>query len=148
MAATAGQIAEAGRIPGERIATSIETSDSSTFTTSETALQSVTAAVVSGRTYRVKWATRLSSSVANDQIGANIREDSVAGAQLAGDNIQVFGASSTNGWPFRAEVEYTADATESKTFVATGTRISGSGNCFREAASNRPSYLYVDYIRG
>ncbi|MCI0687022.1 MAG: hypothetical protein L0Y54_07280 [Sporichthyaceae bacterium] len=147
MAVLAGETIIAGKVPGERIATDIDTADSATFTTTETEVQSVTAALVSGRTYRIRWATRFESSVADDRVIARIREDNSTGSELSNMVVRMFTVGSI-GWPVTIEAEYTAVATGNKTFSATGVRQSGTGNCFMEAAANRPSYLYVDYIRG
>jgi len=81
MAATAGQVATAGRIPGELIASSRATSDSATFTTVETTVLSVTAPLVSGRTYRVVFYGKFATTVAGDIGAARMREDNVVGAE-------------------------------------------------------------------
>ena len=146
MAATAGQIAEAGRIPGERIATTVETSDSTTFTTAETQVSSVTAPVVSGRIYRVRFAGGWATTVAGDFISVRIREDSSSGNILLLRVVDVFRTGSFTAAP-TLEVEYTADATEDKVFVLTAQRIAGSGTCVLDAAASGPAYLYVDFIR-
>ena len=137
----------AGRIPGERIATTSTTSDSSTFTTTEAEVLSVTAALVDGRTYRVRAHCRWASSVAGDRVIGRIRQDSVTGSEVTSANV-IADTTATNGWPMMIEAEYTATATGDKTFVVGGVRASGTGNCYMVAASNRPGYLYVDYIRG
>jgi hypothetical protein len=146
VAAVAGQVATAGRVPGERIATTTVTSDSSTFTTTETEVASVTAALVSGRTYRVRYAARFASTVAADWLMASVREDSTTGTRLTEDNV-ISEQSATAGWPVAGEAEYTAASTGDKTFVLTGIRATGTGTCRLEAATTRPTYLYVDYIR-
>ena len=146
MAATAGLRAEAGRIPGERIATTVETSDSTTFTTAETQVSSVTAPVVSGRIYRVRFAGGWQSTVADDTVSVRIREDTSSGTQLLLRVVDVFRTGSFTAAP-ALEVEYTADATEDKVFVLTAQRLTGSGTINLDAAASGPSYLYVDYIR-
>ena len=146
MAATAGQIAEAGRIPGERIATTVETSDSAGFTTSETQVSSVTASVVSGRVYRVRFAGGWASTAADDVVSVRIREDNSSGTQLLLRVVQIFRTGSFTSAP-TLEAEYTADATENKVFVLTGERIGGSGTCVLDAAATAPCYFYVDFIR-
>lgn len=142
----AGETIIAGRIPGERIATSIETSNSANITTTETEVQTVTAAVVTGRTYRVRWSVRVSSSVAADDITLRIREDSLTGTILQSETMDV---NVSNREPrVTLEAEYTADATEDKVFSATLVRTAGTGNVILNAATTVPTYLYVDYIRG
>jgi hypothetical protein len=147
MTAPAGGTATAGRIPGERIATTTVTSDSSTFTTTETEVASVTAALVSGRTYRVRYAARFGSTVAGDWLLASVREDDTSGTVLVADNM-ILEQVATSGWPVAGEAEYTAASTANKTFVLTGDRISGTGDCRLEAAATHSTYFYVDYIRG
>ena len=149
MAATAGLRAEAGRIPGERIATTIATSDSSTFTTSETQIMSVTASVVTGRIYRLRFVGRLSTTTAGDQGVARLRETNTSGTELQSavvDSTNTSGTLGTN--PLLMEVEWTASSTGSQTWIASAFRNSGSGTWHMEAGSNRPNYLYLDYISG
>jgi hypothetical protein len=143
----AGETIIAGKIPGERIATNIDAADSSNFTTTEVTLASVTAAVVIGRTYRVVFHGSFASSVAGDALFVRIREDSLAGNQLQSTAFTIDTTTGV-GWKNTLEAEYTADATEDKTFKLTGIRAGGTGNCRLEAASDHPAYLYVDYIRG
>ena len=143
----AGETIIAGKVPGERIATNIVTADSATFTTTETTVQSVTAALVTGRTYRVRAAGKANSSVTSDFTIWRIREDNSTGNQLQSDRVNIDG-SGVEGAKVEMEAEFTAGSTGNKTFVLTGVRSSGTGNCFLEAAAARPSYLYVEYIRG
>ena len=148
MAATAGQIAEAGRIPGERIATTTVTSDSSTFTTSESAaLASVTASLVSGRTYRVRFVGRWGSTVADDQVRARLREDDATGTLANFSASHLFTNSASGNDLMLVEAEFTASSTGSKTFVITGQRTAGSGSCRLDAEAAGPAFLYVDFIR-
>ncbi|MGH6693423.1 MAG: hypothetical protein ACREF4_22365 [Gammaproteobacteria bacterium] len=141
----AGQTIVAGQVPGERVATDIETIDSANVTTTETVVQTVVAPVISGRTYRVRWHGDLASSVAADIFFVKIREDTVAGNTL---DFRRYRAHTTDNFPYSTEVEYTADATEDKTFVFTLVRSAGTGNGRLDATSTSPAYLYVNYIRG
>lgn len=134
-----------GRIPGERIETSEITSPSSDVTTTETTVASVTADVVSGRTYRITADVALEGSVAGDRFSVRIREDDSSGAQL---QRREFDVEYTDYIPYHLEVEFPASSTVSKTFVVTLERESGSGDLRINAFSSRPSYLYVDYVRG
>jgi hypothetical protein len=148
VAVLAGASVVAGQVPGERIATQTDTADTSTFTTTETTVSTVTADLVNGRTYRVRFVGRFQSDVAGDSVNARLREDSSAGTQMQG--TRVYSATATAGFGFTIsfEAEYTAVATASKTFVATGERSVGSGNVMCEGSATAPRYLYVDYIRG
>lgn len=146
---SAGESVIAGRMPGERIATQIDTADTATFTTTETTVSSVTAALVTGRTYRVSFRGTMQSDVAGDLINARIREDNSTGNQLQLRREQSTTATAGSGPSFDQEAEYTAVATGNKTFVATGVRAAGgTGNITCEGAVTQPRYLYVDYIRG
>lgn len=131
--------------PFKRIATTVETTDSATFTGTETVIGTVTAALVSGRTYRVRVHTRIGTTVANDIAIVRLREDNVTGTEMTSARS---GAMDTSGLGnvITAEAEYTAAATANKTFVVTGIRTTGTGNLRRVAATNRPAYLYVDYV--
>ena len=144
---SAGESVIAGRMPGERIATQIDTADSGTFTTTETTVQTVVAALVNGRTYRIKHHTRWGTSVSGDRINSRLREDNSVGNELQSANVIVDVTATGSGFPGDLEVEYTAVATGNKTFVATGDRSTGTGVITCEGAAT-PRYLYVDYIRG
>lgn len=147
----AGESIIAGQVPGERIATDIVTADSSTFTTTETSVQSVTAALVSGRIYRVRWCVHWGSSVEGDRVQIRIREDSGTSGtilqEFTGESTAAHGGSSLGEYD-TPEAEYTAVSTGNKTFSGTMVRSSGTGNVQLEGASTRPNYMYVDYIRG
>src|SRR5262245_10431453 len=82
MAVLAGASAIAGMMPGERIATDIVTADSSTFTTTETVVQTAVAALITGRIYKVKWFGHWGSSVSGDRFQWRIRETNVSGTVL------------------------------------------------------------------
>lgn len=144
---SAGQLLVAGRIPGERIATSVDTADSATFTTIETVVGTVTAALVGGRTYRVRWVGSAQSTVADTGFLARIREDSLTGVLLVERTVWV-ATTTSSGVPADIEVEYAAVASGNKTFVATGAQNGGTGTLHADGLSTRPRYLYVDYIRG
>lgn len=146
---SAGQQLVAGRIPGERIGTTIVTSDSSNFTTTETTVMSVTVPLVDGRTYAIYAYPKFASSVDNDDITANIREDNVSGTGLQQDSYELVNdTQSTRGMSLPMYAEYTASATGNKTFVVSAVRAAGTGNIRLEAAADKPSYLFVEYISG
>lgn len=129
----------------QRIATEVQTADSAGFT-AETVVMSVTALLEIGRTYRVKFHGRFGGST-GDTLGGLLREDGLAGTEMSGqvDAVQ----PGVAGGVFGFEAEFTAVSTGNKTFVVTGRRVSGTAGDMRlEAATTRPAYLYVDYIRG
>jgi len=147
MTVTAGQRIIAGKMPGERIATDTDTANSGAVTTTEVSCQEVTAPLVSGRLYRIRWASQINSTVADDTVISRIREDSgIAGTQLFGTHTEI-GAANL-GQPVVIEAEYTALATGDQTFSGTLIRNSGSGNVARVAGSTAPSLLYVEYVSG
>jgi hypothetical protein len=105
----------------------------------------VVAPVVTGRVYKVSVNMALTASVASDDCQINMREDTVSGTLMQADVID---APIVNRIPrVVLEAEYTADATEDKTFVVTIDRVAGSGTFTLTASANRPAYLYVDFIR-
>ena len=128
-----------------RIATTIETSDSSTFTTTLTAIASVTAALVSGRTYKVRAITHLRTTVAADTANVQLREDNTAGTEMQTAAAVEIPSTTAGGHYFTLETEFTAVSTANKTFVLCAQRASGTGTLVREAAGIRPTLLYVDY---
>jgi hypothetical protein len=146
---SAGQQLVAGRIPGERIATTVATSDSATFTTTATTVLTVVAPLVTGRRYAVWTYVRFDSSVDNDDVQASIKEDSSSGTTIAtivGELVADNQAGA--GMPFYIYGEFDAVATGDKTFVVTGQRNAGTGNVKMESAVGRASYLAVEYISG
>lgn len=142
---TAGQRLTA-EILNEREATTVATTDSSTFTTTETVADSVTASLVSGRIYRVRWSGGGVSTVAGDILLVRLREDSVTGTVLCERNFYI-ASTSSGGFGSEIEAEYTAVSTGSKTFVIAGVRNGGTGTLHIDGASTRPRYLYVDHVR-
>jgi hypothetical protein len=144
---SAGQRLVAGRIPGERIATTIVPTDSSTFT-AETIVASVTAPLVSGRTYRVRFHGQFQSSVSGDRVFVRMRQNDISGSTINVTLLIITASASSPGWATTLEAEFVATSTGNKTFVVTGLRASGTGNINLEASGSWPTFLYVDYIRG
>lgn len=142
---SAGQQLVAGRIPGERIATSIETSDSADFTGTAIEIQSVTAALVAGRVYRVRTVQGYAATSDDNGVQVQLLEDSTSGTEFARAGGVLL---SIGTYTIVAEGEFTAASTANKTFVAVASRAQGTGNCRLEAAAGRPAFMYVDYIRG
>lgn len=128
-----------------RVATTLRTSAVGTFT-SETVTDTVTASLVSGRTYGIYWYTQTQSSVAGDAVGVKIREDSVSGTILTNQRVEC--ADSGAGYGVAQYAEYTAGSTGSKTFVGTQVRSTGTGNITSGASANQQSVIFVDYISG
>ncbi|HEX6682425.1 MAG TPA: hypothetical protein VF062_06495 [Candidatus Limnocylindrales bacterium] len=143
---SAGQLLIAGRIPGERIQTTVITADSATFTTTEIVVATGTAApLVAGRIYMVVFDAGFQTTV-DGILRVMIREDNLAGTSI---QIRDFFIDNTGtASAARVEVEFEAQATGNKVFVATGDMLSGGGTANLNASGTLPSYLYVDYVRG
>jgi hypothetical protein len=146
MPTTAGFQLVAGRIPGERIATTTRTSSTAGFTTTETVSDTVTAPLVSGRTYKVTAWVLCRTNTANDSMNVRIREDNLTGTEMQAARIYLPIITTTFVAPL--EALYTAVSTGDKDFVVTGVRASGTGTLLLAAAATQPVYLYVDYISG
>lgn len=132
---------------GGRIATSIETTNSSDFT-SETSIGSVTGNVVAGRTYSVSCNASVRGNNAGDLVACRIREDTVGGAQRQRGYVVIGSASEVRSFDVPLYYEFQAAATESKTFHVTASRIAGSGTIGRRAAGDEPQITHMDYVRG
>jgi hypothetical protein len=131
-----------------RVATTERESNSSNITsTTESTVDSVTASLVAGRTYRVTWAGAIFSSVKDGVARARIREDNSTGTQLAFAQAETANQTASAASNYRMEAEYTAPSTASKTFVAAVQRLTGTGNVVAQASATNPTYLYVDYVR-
>lgn len=144
---SAGQRLVAGRIPGEEIALTTNTSDSSTWTTTETETDSVTAPLVSGRTYKIRWSGAIVTTVAGDVDLLRIREDNTTGTALQTRGLYL-GSTISGGIPCTLEARYTAVATADKTFVVTGIRNAGTGTHHGDGDPTRPRHTYVEYVSG
>jgi len=141
----AGQTIRAGLMSGEVIAVDTVTSNSSTFTTTETTVQSVTASLIDTVVYDVYAYTHFNADAVVTEMTARLREDNSTGTELWNSYtgaINFLTTSALGNW-FVLAGSYTASSTGSKTFVLTGLRTGGAGNCKLVAASNRPSKLLV-----
>jgi hypothetical protein len=128
-----------------RIAITNRTTNSSTFT-SEAVITSVTAALESGKTYRLTWVVDVASTVLGDTARWRIREDNIAGAtrQLT----HTYMSMANNDFGAILQADYTAVATGNKTFVGTCHRSLGTGTFSCNANANEPSSFTVDYVSG
>ena len=144
---SAGLRLVAGRIPSERIATTTSTSDSGTWTTTETVTETVTAPLVTGRLYRIRWSGGIVTTVGTDLVLIRIREDNLTGTLITERNFYL-ATTSSGGHGTELEGTFTAVATGDKSFVITGVRNAGTGTHHADGTATRPRYLYVDYISG
>jgi hypothetical protein len=121
------------------------TSTSSGIVGTEAVIDTVVVPVVAGRTYAVVWDSCWQASAVSGQIRCRIREDNLTGNQLQLRQLHApLVATQSEGQ--RVMAEYTADATEDKTFVLTAVRQSGTATWTSVAGSDNPSYFYADYI--
>lgn len=128
--------------PGFLVASSEETSDSTTFT-AETEIGSITGSLVDGVEYEIAGFAQVRSSVLTDLAQVTLREDSTSGTQI--DRTRDILNASADGSPQKIPIRahYTATASGSKTFVLTCFRVSGTGNIQREAGATHPQLLTI-----
>jgi len=128
-----------------RIATTKREANSAAIGTTETTIDSVTAALTDGMIVRIRCVVFIQASVAADDCQVNIREDNASGTILTAyaQDIPI----TTRPLLIELEAEYEATATGNKTFVTTLDTVVGAGNMTAVASATRPSFLYVDYIR-
>ncbi len=119
--------------------------DSSTFTTIETAIATVTAALISGKRYKIVLSTHIGTTNAGDTVDIGIRETNASGTELNRSVAEPIPSTTAAGHYFRLEAEFTATATGNKVFAGTAQRNTGTGTLRREAAAIRPTSMYVEY---
>lgn len=125
-----------------RVAVANATADSAAFTTTESLILSASGFVVAGQRYACVARGNWGSTVTGDTIIDRIREDSVTGNVLATGQLANVNTSSV-GWSDMLYGEYTAAATAAKTFVLTGVRNGGTGNCLLRAGAGRNAWISV-----
>ena len=140
----AGSLSNNGDPVISRANTNVNTSSTPSFTNTETVTDTVTALLVDGATYEITWTANITASVATDTLLTRIRQDNLAGAQLAGGRV-IPNTTATYG-PILLRARYTATASANKTFVVTGVRNAGAGNFVRFGNADNPSILSVDRV--
>lgn len=142
MAVAVGDPVILARLPGYRVATTTVTADSAALT-SELVVASVTGSLISGVKYRIIFQGHFQETgAANTSVHCALRQDSISGTIMGQVDIQIIDALAGNLVACRAEAEYTAAATASKTFVATAT----SAAAILNAGSTFPSWLYIEVV--
>jgi len=111
-----------------------EVSDTSTITTTETVVGTLTFAATNTAVYETRWSPKTLQSVAGDYFLYQIREDSVSGTIL--DAWGFSNGTATFSQQRTIFLHYTASASGTKSLVITLSRLSGSGNIIRNAKSN------------
>jgi hypothetical protein len=133
------------------IAQSVYTADSSTWTSTETSIMTVTANLVSGQTYMIEMDCNIGTSAVTytwsstnaEASSVRIREDTVSGNQLAQGQVFMSAASSV-GFALTVRVPYTATATGEKTFVAGAQKSNSSAAThIMRAATSRPGLFTI-----
>jgi hypothetical protein len=135
-----------GLFPGTRIATSERTSDVSTFT-AETVTDTVTGDLIEAYTYRIVGFITARSTVVNDVDLIRIREDGLGGTIMRNFRIVIPQIGAGTDFFAYTETQYVPAANETKTFVLTGARASGSGSITHTAGPTNPAYLYIDFVQ-
>lgn len=138
------------RALNRRIATTTGDTDLTAATyASVAAVENVVAALVAGRTYRVRYVFNMSFANAGDRATVRLRDasGSAGGAQIS--YITVFTPAAGVVVPGIVECDYLASATGNKTFQVTCERggLAASTLQFRGAAS-QPRSLTVEYVSG
>lgn len=137
------RIAAAEAAPvGMLVGSSTETSDSGTFT-SETQIGAVTFTEISGYVYLIECGVQLASATVTDIVQGTLRENSSAGTERHSGRFPAQTSDQARPIVISLAYLYTAAATGSKTFVATGQRVSGGGNVKREAGTTHPQLFVV-----
>ena len=127
----------------QRLATSTRTTTPGTFT-AETITDTVTFNAVNTGVYGINYIGSFASSVGTDLIRNFLREDNVTGTSRCGGSWPLPAANTAQFIVLYAE--WTATATGSKTFVATGQRLSGTGNITASGSVNSPAVLSVERL--
>lgn len=130
-------------MPGYEAGVSTYTSDSSTFTTTETEIASITVSLINGVTYDLRCDAHISSSTAGDTVTCRIREDNSSGTEVQVVSGNTVSTSGNRPVVIPVWGRYTATATGSKTFSVTAVRQAGGGNIFREVSSVAPMIFTV-----
>lgn len=138
----AGEIIRAGPVNTRR-GTTTATTTTATFT-AETVTDTLTVDLIEDARYLIEWYGFFASTVAADDVTGRLREDNVTGTLMRSMREDLPSANQSRMFYMRAE--YTATATGSKTFVATGERAAGTGNITRNATATSPVLFTCDRI--
>lgn len=129
----------------------VRTAPSSTFTTTEVVLDTLTVSLVAGVTYRITWDTQMGTSsgttatVTNERVRFAIREDNISGTVIALRDVStIFGGGVSH--PMFLQARFVAAANGNKTFVGTGDRQSGAGNIQSYADASSPVFFRVETL--
>jgi hypothetical protein len=130
-----------------RIGSASLLANSATITsTTPTSVLTLSANLISGKTYAIVFTGRPSSSVAGDFAIVRIKTVSATGTDL--NHATIFLGSATGaGLELECYAEFTAASTGAVLFVATLERVTGgTGNIILRASSTGPAFLTCDYL--
>lgn len=132
--------ADVTALEGRLSLTNATSNAAATSGTTELIVDQVTAAVVSGRRYKIEWVLSFSGTVTDDRFFLIIRAGStVADTQLKFSTVEInnqFDAIVTTFW--------TAGSTGNQTFTATARRSSGTGTLTAAGSATNPRHLSVE----
>ena len=111
--------------------------------TTELTIESLTCAVVSGRTYRITWVVTWQGSVAADRFLMRLR---AAGSQITYDTAVI--ASTGAVEQDTVATDWTSGTTGNVTFTGTFQRNAGTGTLTAKGAGSQMRILSVDYVSG
>lgn len=128
-----------------QVGLSTRTSNTGGITTTETVLDTVTATLVAGRTYRITYNTNAASTVLTTMARFRIREgNGIAGTmrQLANTVPAIINSD----FGVTLVGRFTAVSSGSQTFSGTLVRASGTGTLSSNANTNQPTYMTIERV--
>jgi hypothetical protein len=134
----AGETIKASRVPRLLDRDSL-TATTANVTSVETVVMTVTADLIAGQTYKIITWGRYDVSVNGDDPFIRIKEDGTSGTQLQGDVWDI--PDQAHAWSKTLTGFYTAASDETKSFVHTIVRNTGTGNLTIAASSSVPAYM-------
>lgn len=148
MSVSAGQLLIAGMFPRQLIARTKVTSDSASFTTTETVGASVTGDLVVAHTYLVYayFKINYTGGTTESAMQQRIRLDDENGELLQVQLQQTSDNTGSTGIGYSIEVEYDAEESGEKTFALTGQRNKGDATLNFAAGLGDPWYMRIEYL--
>lgn len=136
--------ADVNRAINKKQAENVAVTDTGAIGASETAIDQVTADLVSGRSYKVRWFVPYSSTTATGASSylARIRQGSgTGGTQLSYTRLDT--PAATRVLTKYVEANFTASSTGSQTFTGTVQRDTGADTVNLKGATSQPRLLGV-----
>lgn len=125
----------------KRVGTTLGTSDgTATSGTTELAIDQVTATLVAGYRYNLRWFARWAFTVATDDFFLLLREDSgISGTQIAFMTVEADEKHAI------ITADFVAASSGSKTFTGTFRRSAGTGTLTANGSATGPRLFTVDF---